>query len=97
MNAARKFLVRLTLLLACSLATAQEKVKHIQTASPIATAVWAGDALYVSGQVDSPIAAADPAKGAPAVYGDTEAHPGGRLRSKPLQSARVSNHSLTCL
>ena len=61
------------LAVACSLASAQQKVQHIQTASPIATAVWAGDTLYVSGQMASPVTPADPAKGIAAAYGDTEA------------------------
>jgi len=53
---------------------AQTTVKHIQSAaSPLATAVWAGDTLYVSGQIASPVTPADPAKGTPAVYGDTKA------------------------
>ncbi len=52
---------------------AQTTVKHIQTdKSPIAAAVWAGDTLYVSGQLASPVTAADPAKGTPADYGDTK-------------------------
>ena len=52
---------------------AQVTVKHIQTdKSPIATAVWAGDTLYVSGQLASPVTPADPAKGTPADYGDTK-------------------------
>jgi len=55
-------------------AHAQTTVKHIQSAaSPIATAVWAGDTLYVSGQIASPVTPADPAKGTPANYGDTKA------------------------
>jgi enamine deaminase RidA (YjgF/YER057c/UK114 family) len=55
-------------------AQAQTTVKHIQSAaSPLATAVWAGDTLYVSGQLASPVTTADPTKGAPAVYGDTKA------------------------
>jgi enamine deaminase RidA (YjgF/YER057c/UK114 family) len=55
-------------------ARAQTTVKHIQSAaSPLATAVWAGDTLYVSGQIASPVTPADPAKGTPAVYGDTKA------------------------
>ena len=50
-----------------------QNVKHIQTAnSGIASAVWAGDTLYVSGQLPSPVTPADPAKGTPAVYGDTK-------------------------
>lgn len=49
-------------------------VKHIQKEkSPIATAVWAGDTLYVSGQLASPIKPADKEKGTPAEYGDTKA------------------------
>lgn len=53
---------------------AQTTVKHIQTAaSPLATAVWAGDTLYVSGQLASPVTPADTTKGTPAVYGDTKA------------------------
>jgi len=55
-------------------APAQTTVKHIQTAnSPIAKAVWAGDTLYVSGQLASPVTPPDPAKGTPAAYGDTKA------------------------
>jgi enamine deaminase RidA (YjgF/YER057c/UK114 family) len=51
---------------------AQTAVKHIQTEAAIASAVWAGDTLYVSGQLPSPVTPADPAKGAAAVYGDTK-------------------------
>lgn len=55
-------------------AQAQTKVTHIQKeGSPLATAVWAGDTLYVSGQLASPVTPADPAKGTQALYGDTEA------------------------
>jgi enamine deaminase RidA (YjgF/YER057c/UK114 family) len=55
-------------------AYSQTTVKHIQTAaSPLATAVWAGDTLYVSGQLASPVTPADAAKGTPAAYGDTKA------------------------
>ncbi len=55
-------------------AAAQVPVKHIQTANAaIASAVWAGDTLYVSGQLASPITPADAAKGTAAVYGDTKA------------------------
>ena len=60
--------------LAAWAAAAQVPVKHIQTASAaIASAVWAGDTLYVSGQLASPITPADAAKGTAAVYGDTKA------------------------
>lgn len=49
-------------------------VKHIQSEkSPIATAVWAGDTLYVSGQLASPVTPADAAKGTAADFGDTKA------------------------
>lgn len=62
------------LVLASSLTMAQVKVQHIQSEkSPIASAVWAGDTLYVSGQMGSPVTPADAAKGTPAAYGDTEA------------------------
>ena len=55
-------------------ANAQVAVKHIQTErAAIASAVWAGDTLYVSGQLATPTTPADPAKGTPAVYGDTKA------------------------
>ncbi len=55
-------------------AQAQTMVKHVQTAkAAIASAVWAGDTLYVCGQLASPITPADPAKGTTAVYGDTKA------------------------
>ena len=55
-------------------AFAQTPVKHLQTESaPIASAVWAGDTLYVSGQLATPITPADPARGTAAVYGDTKA------------------------
>jgi enamine deaminase RidA (YjgF/YER057c/UK114 family) len=52
---------------------AQVPVKHLQTANAgIASAVWAGDTLYVSGQLASPVTPADQAKGTPAVWGDTK-------------------------
>jgi enamine deaminase RidA (YjgF/YER057c/UK114 family) len=55
----------------CAAATAQVPVKHIQTEKAgIAAAVWAGDTLYVSGQVATPITPANREKGTPAVYGD---------------------------
>ena len=53
---------------------AQAQVKHLQTpAAAIASAVWAGDTLYVSGQLANPVTPADAAKGIPAVFGDTKA------------------------
>ena len=58
----------------CGLGQAQVVVKHIQTeASPIASAVWAGDTLYLSGTLASPVTPADAAKGTAADYGDTKA------------------------
>jgi enamine deaminase RidA (YjgF/YER057c/UK114 family) len=52
----------------------QTNVRHIQEDDrPIATGVWVGDTLYLSGQLASPATPADPVKGTPAVYGDTEA------------------------
>ena len=58
---------------ACA-AQAQVVVKHLQPneKSPIANGVWAGDTLYLSGQLASPGTPADAAKGTPAVYGDTK-------------------------
>ena len=51
----------------------QTNVRHIQEDDrPIATGVWVGDTLYLSGQLASPVTPADPAKGTAAVYGDTE-------------------------
>ena len=57
----------------CAL-NAQVAVKHVQPneKSPIATGVWAGDTLYLSGQTADPVTPADAAKGVPAVYGDTK-------------------------
>jgi enamine deaminase RidA (YjgF/YER057c/UK114 family) len=49
-------------------------VKHVQSeTSAIATGVWAGDTLYLSGKLAAPITPADPTKGTAAVYGDTKA------------------------
>ncbi len=53
---------------------AAQSVTHIQTANAgIATAVWVGDMLYVSGQLPTPLTPADRARGTPAVYGNTQA------------------------
>jgi len=59
----------------CGIAAAQSgtTVKHIQPGTGfIASAVWAGDTLYVSGQLPSPVTPGDPAKGTAAVFGDTK-------------------------
>lgn len=59
---------------AAGVSEAQVTVKHLQPneKSPIANGVWAGDTLYLSGQLGSPITPADPVKGTEAVYGDTK-------------------------
>jgi enamine deaminase RidA (YjgF/YER057c/UK114 family) len=50
-----------------------QTVKHIQTESAgIASAVWVGDMLYVSGQLPNPKTPADREKSTPAVYGNTQ-------------------------
>src|ERR1700712_1493463 len=53
---------------------AQVVVKHLQPneKSPIANGVWAGDTLYLSGQLADPVTPADAAKSTAAVYGDTK-------------------------
>lgn len=54
-------------------AFAQVSPTHIQTErGAIATAVWAGNSLFISGTAPSPATPADRAKGTPAVYGDTK-------------------------
>jgi enamine deaminase RidA (YjgF/YER057c/UK114 family) len=61
-------------LLSSLVASAESNVRHIQDADrPIATGVWVGDTLYLSGQLASPVTPADAAKGTAAVYGNTEA------------------------
>lgn len=51
-----------------------QSVKHIQPSTPggIATAVWVGDMLYVSGQLPSAQTPADRATGKAAVWGNTQ-------------------------
>jgi enamine deaminase RidA (YjgF/YER057c/UK114 family) len=69
-----------TIYLLCALVQAQTPVKHVQTSkSGIASAVWAGDTLYVSGQTATPVTPADRDKGTPAVYGDTKAQAASSL------------------
>jgi enamine deaminase RidA (YjgF/YER057c/UK114 family) len=73
-------LIRLSVFAAAVLAVAsfnahaQTTVKHLQPNEkmPIAEGVWAGDTLYLSGQLASPVTPADPKTGAAAIYGDTE-------------------------
>jgi enamine deaminase RidA (YjgF/YER057c/UK114 family) len=53
---------------------AQVTVKHLQPNEKalIADGVWAGDTLYLSGQLADPVKPADAATGTPASYGDTK-------------------------
>ena len=68
------FCVTLLLAAACWTPATAQSVKHIQTKEGgIASAVWVGDMLYVSGQLPTPVTPADRAKGTPAVYGNTQA------------------------
>src|SRR6202142_4583390 len=67
-------LMLVLMLFSSLIAGAQTNVRHIQEEDrPIATGVWVGDTLYLSGQLASPVPPADAAKGTAAVYGDTEA------------------------
>ena len=53
---------------------AAQSVRRIQNEKAgIATGVWVGDMLYLSGQLPTPVTPADRAKGVPAVYGNTQA------------------------
>lgn len=49
-----------------------QSVKHIQSSTPggIASGVWVGDTLHLSGQLPSPSKPADRAAGTPAVWGN---------------------------
>ena len=71
----KRHLVAVAVLVAASMALVQaQSVTHIQTKeSGIASAVWVGNMLYVSGQLPTPTTPADRAKGTPAVYGNTQA------------------------
>jgi enamine deaminase RidA (YjgF/YER057c/UK114 family) len=74
----RAAVVAVVLMLVAGCVQAQTTVKRIYSAgTPVtsqrfAAAIWAGDTLYLSGQMASPVAAADAAKGTAAVYGDTQ-------------------------
>jgi len=70
----KNVLMAAALMAVACVAQAQVVVKHLQPneASPIANGVWAGDTLYLSGQLASPVTPADAAKGTPADYGDTK-------------------------
>ena len=71
----KTILVAFAILTGGALAPAAAQVKHVQTPGPggIASAVWVGDMLYVSGQLPSAVTPADREKGTPAVYGNTQA------------------------
>ena len=70
----KTYLVALAVAAGCSTPAAAQTVTHIQSeGSGIASAVWVGNMLYVSGQLPTPITPADRAKGTPAVYGNTQA------------------------
>lgn len=70
----RQVLARLVVAATLTAPLSAQSVTHIQTANAaIASAVWVGDMLYVSGQLPTPITPADRAKGTPAVYGNTQA------------------------
>jgi enamine deaminase RidA (YjgF/YER057c/UK114 family) len=71
----KKTVLAAVMMVGCALSTqAQTVVKHIQDdKAAIAKGVWAGDTFYLSGQLASPITAADPAKGTQPDYGDTKA------------------------
>lgn len=60
------------LLAVCVLAAPDAGAQTVRRIQPptaaIATAVWHGDTLYVSGQVPDPVTPADATKGTPAVY-----------------------------
>lgn len=64
----------LVLAACCSAPAAAQSVTRIQSeGAGIASGVWVGDMLYVSGQLPTPVTPADRAKGVPAVYGNTQA------------------------
>jgi enamine deaminase RidA (YjgF/YER057c/UK114 family) len=68
-------LLLLALTLCLPAAHAQVAVKRIGSEkSIISSAIWAGDTLYVSGQLPAPTPPADPSKGdKPRIQGDTKA------------------------
>src|SRR3979490_2211047 len=58
----------------CWSPAAAQSVTRIQTKEGgIASGVWVGSMLYLSGQLPSPITPADREKGTPAIYGNTQA------------------------
>lgn len=74
-NPGRSFAVCITVAvaIAASVPAFAQSPTHIQTQrSAIATAVWAGNTLFISGTAPSAATPADRDKGTPAVYGDTK-------------------------
>jgi enamine deaminase RidA (YjgF/YER057c/UK114 family) len=70
----KTILVALVVAAGCWTPAAAQTVTHIQSAGAgIASAVWVGNMLYLSGQLPTPMTPADRAKGTPAVYGNTQA------------------------
>ena len=64
----RRIFIALMLGLFVSHAAAQTTVRHLQEEDrPIATGVWVGEMLYLSGQLAAPLTPADAAKGTAAV------------------------------
>ena len=71
-------LVVLVVVAGCWTPAAAQSVTHIQTKEGgIASGVWVGNTLYLSGQLPTPITPADREKGIPAVYGNTQAQAEG--------------------
>lgn len=69
-----RIIVALLLTVVSLTSASAQSVTRIQSeGSGIASAVWVGDMLYLSGQLPTPITPADRAKGIPAVYGNTQA------------------------
>ena len=70
----RLFVVATLVAAGSAMPAAAQSVTRIQSeGSGIASGVWAGDMLYLSGQLPTPITPADRAKGIAAVYGNTQA------------------------
>ena len=62
---------------------------HVQTKEAgIASGVWVGNTLYLSGQLPSPVTPADRAKGTPAVYANTQAQAENALRARLAYQGR---------
>jgi enamine deaminase RidA (YjgF/YER057c/UK114 family) len=75
MNLTKSLIAAVALASFATAAAAQVTVKRIGSdRSIIASAIWAGDTLYVSGQLPAPTPPADPSKGTtPVIQGDTKA------------------------